>query len=287
MYAITGITGQVGSAVANALLAQGQQVRAVVRNPEKAEAWRARGCDIAVADINDTAALVEAFTGVDGVFVLVPPVFDPAPGFPEGKSTLASLHDALLAARPPRVVCLSTIGAQATQPNLLNLLGLMETRFEDLPSPTTFLRAGWFMENALWDLAAARDEGVLRSFLQPLDATFPMVATQDIGTLAAQLLQQTWSGTRVVELEGPVRISPNALAAAFAHALSHPVNAEVVPRESWLALFNQQGMNNPTPRMQMLDGFNEGWIRFSASDALVQKGTTSLATVIAQWTAQR
>lgn len=64
------------------------------------------------------------------------------------------------------------------------------------------------------------------------------------------------------------------------------VNAEVVPRESWMGLFNQQGMNNPTPRMQMLDGLNEGLIRFSADDALVHKGTTSLADVVAQWTAR-
>lgn len=286
MYAITGITGQVGSAVANALLAQGQKVRAVVRNPEKAEAWRARGCDIAIADIDDAVALTDAFRGVEGVFVLVPPVFDPRPGFPEGKAALASLHGALLAARPPRIVCLSTIGAQASQPNLLALLGLMETRFKDLPSPITFLRAGWFMENALWDVPSARDDGVLHSFLQPLDATFPMVATQDIGALAAELLQQTTSGSRVVELEGPERISPNALADAFAQALGHPVSAEVVPRESWHDLFTGQGMNNPTPRMQMLDGFNEGWIRFESDNAKVRKGTTSLDTVIGQLVAR-
>jgi NAD(P)H dehydrogenase (quinone) len=286
MYAITGITGQVGSAVANALLAQGQKVRAVVRNPEKAEAWRVRGCDIAIADIDDPVALTGAFRGVEGVFVLVPPVFDPRPGFPEGKAALASLHGALLAARPPRIVCLSTIGAQASQPNLLALLGLMETRFKDLPSPITFLRAGWFMENALWDVPSARDDGVLHSFLQPLDATFPMVATQDIGALAAELLQQTTSGSRVVELEGPERISPNALADAFAKALGHPVSAEVVPRESWHDLFAGQGMNNPTPRMQMLDGFNEGWIRFESDNAQVRKGTTSLETVIGQLVAR-
>lgn len=286
MYAITGITGQVGSAVADALLAQGHKVRAVVRNPARAEAWKARGCDIAVADINDVTALTEAFRGVDGVFVLLPPVFDPSPGFSEAKATLASLHDALESARPPRVVCLSTIGAQATQPNLLNVLGMMETSIAELPSPVTFLRAGWFMENALWDVPAARDEGVLRSFLQPLDKSFPMVATQDIGTLAAALLQETWIGNRVVELEGGQRVTPNQLAEAFASALGHPVQAEVVPRESWIDLFTRQGMKNPTPRAQMIDGFNEGWICFESDDAHVRKGSTSLNSVIARMVAR-
>jgi len=282
MYAITGITGQVGSAVAHALLAQGHAVRAVVRSPEKADAWKARGCEIAIADINDVAALTEAFRGVEGVFVLLPPIFDPSPGFTEGKAMLASLHGALDLARPPRIVCLSTIGAQATQPNLLNVLGMMETCFAELASPVTFLRAGWFMENALWDVPAARDEGMLRSFLQPLDKPFPMVATRDVGALAAELLLQTWSGTRIVELEGPQRIAPNQLAAAFAKALGHPVKAEVVPRDTWIDLFTRQGMKNPTPRAQMIDGFNEGWIRFASDDANVRKGSTALDAVMAE-----
>lgn len=282
IYAITGITGQVGSAVADALLAQGHRVRAVVRNAHKAEAWSARGCEIAIADINDIAALTEAFRGVDGVFVLVPPIFDPAPGFPEGKAMLASMHAALASARPPRVVCLSTIGAQASQPNLLDLLGMMETCLAELPSPMTFLRAGWFMENALWDVPAARDEGVLRSFLQPLDKSFPMIATRDVGALTAELLLQTWNGTRVVELEGPQRITPHQLAEAFARALGHPVKAEIVPRENWVDLFTRQGMKNPTPRAQMIDGFNQGWICFESDDASVRKGSTSLDIVIAE-----
>lgn len=286
MYAITGITGQVGSAIADNLLAQGHQVRAVVRNQEKAETWKARGCEIALADVNDVAALTEAFHDVDGVFVLMPPVFDPSPGFPEAKAILASLHGALAAAHPPRIVCLSTIGAQATQPNLLNLLGIMETCLAELPSPVTFLRAGWFMENALWDVPAARDEGVLRSFLQPLDKPFPMIATKDIGAVAAELLQETWSGTRIVELEGQLRITPNALAAAFTKALGHAVKAEIVPRDTWIDLFTHQGMKNPTPRAQMIDGFNEGWIRFESDDTHVRKGSTSLDTVIAELVAR-
>ena len=60
MYAITGITGQVGGALARALLADGQSVRAIVRNVEKADAWAAQGCTIAQADMRDGAALTAA-----------------------------------------------------------------------------------------------------------------------------------------------------------------------------------------------------------------------------------
>ena len=67
MYAIMGITGNVGGEVARTLLAAGREVRAIVRNPDKAQAWAQKGCQIAVADINDEEALVAAFLGADGV----------------------------------------------------------------------------------------------------------------------------------------------------------------------------------------------------------------------------
>jgi hypothetical protein len=39
-------------------------------------------------------------------------------------------------------------------------------------------------------------------------------------------------------------------------------------------------MRDPIPRIQMLDGFNEGWIRFQGNGAIQMKGNTSLAGVI-------
>ena len=78
------------------------------------------------------------------------------------------------------------------------------------------------MENSSWDVAPARENGVIPSFLQPLDKPVPMVATDDIGRVAAELLQETWTGRRVVELEGPHRVTPNELAATFADLLAGP-----------------------------------------------------------------
>ena len=156
----------------------------------------------------------------------------------------------------------------------------MEAELGALPLPVTLLRPAWYMENAAWDIAPARQSGVVPSFLQPLDKKFPMIATADVGRVAAELVQQTWSGRRVVELEGPRRVSPNEIAAALAAILERPVRMEAVPRATWAALFRAQGMKDPTPRMQMLDGFNEGWIEFEGGEAQSRKGTVELATVL-------
>jgi uncharacterized protein YbjT (DUF2867 family) len=280
MYAITGITGKVGGVVARALLCAGHRVRAVVRDADKGRFWSDLDCEVAIAEMEDAEALTRAFTGVTGVFILPPPSFDPQPGFPEARAVITAVHQALAATRPARVVCLSTIGAQAAQSNLLTQRTLMEKALSTLPLPVTFLRPAWFMENLSWDVALARDQGVLSSFLQPLDKAVPMVATADVGRVAAELLLQDWSGKRVVELEGPERVSQNAIAAELSKALHRSVHAETVPRESWGAIFRAQGMRDPIPRIQMLDGFNEGWIRFEGGGAGLVKGTVSLAEVI-------
>jgi uncharacterized protein YbjT (DUF2867 family) len=277
MFAITGITGQVGGVVARTLLAAGKNVRAVVRDTAKGETWARQGCEVALASMDDPDALRSAFAGTEGVFVLLPPNFDPSPGFPESRHIIAALRQALDGAQPGRVVALSTVGAQATSENLLTQLSLVEQALGTLPLPVTFLRPAWFMENAAWDLPPARDTGVIPSFLQPLDRKLPMVGTADVGRVAAELLQESRKGNRVVELEGPRRISPNDIAASYAHLLGRAVSPRAVPRDTWEALFRSQGMHNPTPRMRMLDGFNEGWITFERDTI---KGRVELQIVL-------
>ena len=280
MYAITGITGKVGGALALSLLADGQPVRAVLRDEAKAGAWRARGCEIALAEMDDAESLTAAFANAEGVFILPPSEFDPEPGFPEARRVIDAVRASLIKTHPGKVVCLSTIGADAAEENLLTQRTLLEQALSNVGLPVTFLRPAWFMENALWDVPAARDEGVLRSFLQPADRTFPMIATRDVGREAAALLREDWQGVRVVELEAAARVAPNDLAEAFSKALGRPVRVEIVPHESWEQIFRSQGTRNPLPRIRMLDGFNEGWIDFPDGKAI--KGQTGTADVIAE-----
>ncbi|WP_250474606.1 NmrA family NAD(P)-binding protein [Caballeronia sp. GAFFF1] len=280
MYAITGISGQVGGALADALLQAGQSVRAVVRDAKKGERWAARGCEVANARMNDANALAQAFEGAHGVFILLPPQFDPSPGFPETREVIEVIVSAVQRAKTRKIVCLSTIGAQAQETNLLTQHTLLQDALIAQPIPVTFLRPGWFMENSAWDVQSAREEGVVHSFLQPLDRAIPMVATEDVGRTAARLLQDESHGTRVVELEGPQRVSPCDIAAAFSAVLGKPVAAQAVPRESWRDMFEQQGMRNPMPRIRMLDGFNEGWIDFEGAGEDIVKGEVSIESVV-------
>ncbi len=263
MFAITGITGQVGGAAARALIEAGHAVRAVLRDRAKAAPWQALGAEIAVAEFGDVAALTKAFSGTQGVFAMVPPNFAPDPGFTAARTAASAHAEAIALAALPRVVALSSIGGhRGSRLGLITQLHIFEQAMSSLAVPSAVLRPAWFMENSLWDIAPARETGEMASFLRPLDRPFPMIASADIGRVAAETLLESWSGRRVLEIEGPKRYSQNEIASLLGLALGRTVTARPVPRGEWEALFRSQGTSSAAPRIAMLDGFNSGWIAF-------------------------
>ena len=73
VYAITDVTRQVGDAAAHASLGAGHTVRAVLRDKSRVTEWREWGAEVAIASLEDADALVAAFSGTAGVFVMVAP----------------------------------------------------------------------------------------------------------------------------------------------------------------------------------------------------------------------
>src|SRR5580704_13791422 len=89
MFLVMGITGKVGGATAKHLLAHGKDVRALIRNREKAANWANLGVELADGDWNDSATIEQALKGVDGVFVMLPAVWAPSPDYKEAKRGIA------------------------------------------------------------------------------------------------------------------------------------------------------------------------------------------------------
>jgi uncharacterized protein YbjT (DUF2867 family) len=280
MLFVSGITGQVGGAAARQLLAEGHTVRALARDPRKAAEWSQKGVDVRRGDLNDASAVASALEGVEGAFLMIPPVLVPAPGFPEAKAIIASFQEALRQVPPPRLVLLSSIGSQQKS-GLGNITTthLMEEALKDLPFPTAFVRAGGFLENYVGGLGAAAATGVFDILLQPTDRTFPMIATADIGQEIARLLVGGWNGKKIVELGSPV--SPDDLARAMSEVLGRPVKARAIPREEWAASLEHQGFPPGTTGLweEMWDGCNSGWIDFGVPGTEPVAGTVTPAQV--------
>src|SRR6201996_7362609 len=201
MFLVMGITGKVGGATAKHLLAHGKEVRALVRHREKAAKWADQGVELMDGDWDDAAAIEAALQGVEGAFVMLPAVWAPSPDYSEAKGVIANYVEALTKVAPPRVVALSSMGANRTSGlGMITALSLLEQGLRKLTSPTAFVRAGGFFENFLYGLHVAQG-GTLPVYYNPTDRKSTMVATNDIGAEVATLLTgPTWSGQRVVEL---------------------------------------------------------------------------------------
>ena len=77
MHIVMGVTGNVGSVVAEELLGRGEKVTVVTRRPQDADSWREKGASVAEADVEDVSSLRAAFRRGRRAFVLNPPA-DPS-----------------------------------------------------------------------------------------------------------------------------------------------------------------------------------------------------------------
>ena len=281
MFAVMGITGNVGGVVADTLLQHGKKVRGIVRDAAKAQTWQEKGVEIVTSDYDDH--LTTAFSGVEGVFVMIPPNLLPEPGFPDSIVRIAAIKKALLAAKPPRAVLLSSWGSEQTSGlGLIAANRISEQELGDAGVPSAFLRPAWFMENLVYSLSAARSTGNYFSFYQPLERPYAMVATKDVGRIGAQTLLQDWQGNRVIEISGPISYSSKDAAVALGAALGRPITAVAVPRDSWVDTLAQNGM--PADRsglyIEMVDRLNSGWIHFGVPGTEHIRGNTDLVATV-------
>ena len=283
MFLVTGITGHVGGATAENLLAGGHKVRAFVRNRSKAAAWESKGVELIEGDVNDSASLAGALGGVEAAYLMMPPNFAPQPGFPDAKAVVASYIAAIREAKPPRLVVLSSIGSEKSERlGLITATHLLEQGLVQFSFPIAFIRAGSFVENVVPQLAAVAQTGVFYSFYQPVDRPVPTIATRDIGTLAAELMtDSSWSGRRIIELGSP--FSPNEMAAAMSQILGRPVVAQPVPRDRWATAAQSFGIpaGSTWGYEEMVESINSGWITFGVPGTEHVSATTKPAQVFA------
>src|ERR1700677_798912 len=112
------------------------------RAKQQRAAWANQGVELVDGDWNDSAAIERALKGVEGAFVMLPAVWAPSPDYKEAKGVIANYVDALTKAAPPRVVALSSMGANRTSGlGMITALSLLEQGFRDLISPIAFVRA--------------------------------------------------------------------------------------------------------------------------------------------------
>lgn len=279
MYAITGVTGHTGSVVAETLLASGKQVRVVVRDAAKGDAWKARGAEVAIADLDDSATLARAFAGTEGVYVLLPP--NPTATDPLGAQArlTRSIAQAVRTANVPHVVLLSSVGAQhADGTGPIRALHVAERELAATGAGLTAVRAAYFQENwgaSLGTLAT----GTIYAFL-PTDLSFPQVATVDIGkTAAAALVEGAARGqTRIIELSGPRDVSGDDVGRALSAITGSAVTVQAAPLDAVVPTFTSFGLSAPVAELyrEMYAGIISGRVAWERGTARAVRGGASI-----------
>lgn len=275
MYAIVGAAGKVGYSTAVALRNAGVPVRAVLRDESKATMLSEIGCDVALADLQDPAALAWALANAEAVQVILPP-----DGAEEMNRSIESLLEALKQARPNRVLAISDYGAHVREIiGMPTMYRAFEEHLHQLDMPKAFLRSAEHMQGWGLVIPAAVATGILPSFHDPVDMEFPTISAPDLGLIAADLLLRPNTGTdpHVVHAEGPRRYSTSDVAAALGELLGRTVTAQAVPRSQWQESF-ERFLSKSAARLlvDLYDAHNKGGLVDVEPKGEVRYGATSL-----------
>ena len=248
MYVVMGATGNVGGAVADALLAKGEAVTVLTRQPERASIWRDKGARIVQADAEDTASLKAAFRSGKRAFLLNPPADPTGDTDSTERRTIANILAALDGSGLEKVVAASTYGAQPGEGiGDLSTLWELEEGLRRQSIPAAINRGAYYMTNWTGLAEGVRNSGKLQSMF-PADMPIPMVSPRDLGEAAADRLVSPLIDVGVVYVEGPALYTPGDVAGAFAAALGRKIGLDVTERDRWEETFRSLGFSDAAAR---------------------------------------
>jgi uncharacterized protein YbjT (DUF2867 family) len=232
MILITGATGTTGREVVEELRRLGAKgVRALVRDPARADFVREAGFETIAGDFDRPETLDAALEGVERALLLTPPsmqTFEHQRAFVEAAARAGVRH----------VVKLSAFGADAGAPEGF---GKWHGQAEELLKASglawTMLRPNFFMQNLLGQAKQIASDGVIAQAVGDGRASF--IDTRDIAAVAARTLTEEGHAGQTYILTGPEALSYTEVAAKLSEATGREIKYVSVPpaqfRETALA----------------------------------------------------
>ncbi|HET8542179.1 MAG TPA: NAD(P)H-binding protein [Anaeromyxobacter sp.] len=286
LYVVLGASGHVGGTISERLLDARKRVRVVARHADKLKGLGARGAEVVPGSVEDPAFLRRALDGAGAAFVLLPPYL--GPGIRDWQDrTAAAIGDALEAAKVPRAVSLSSIGADKPSGNgPIAGVHALERRLDRIRGLVPLhLRPGYFFENNLAAIGMIKAMGGLGGALRA-DVKMAHIAAHDIGEAAAnRLAVLDWTGRTVQELQGERDLTMPEVAAALGRAIGKPelgyVQFPYADAEKGMVA---AGLPQELAALygEMARGFNDGHL----APTQRRSAATTTPTSIERWAAQ-
>ncbi|MBM9508659.1 NAD(P)H-binding protein [Actinacidiphila acididurans] len=270
MIVITTPTGHIGRQVLGRVLAGGEPVRVVVRDPARLPDAVREQVEVVQGSHGDPQVVARAFEGADALFWLLPTdrhavsVDEAYVGFTRPAA------EAMRACGVKRVVDVSALG-RGTPPAARAGHVTASLAMDDLIAGTgaafRALTMPSFMDNVLRQVRGIKTQGVFYDAVSP-DRAMPLVATRDIAAVAARLLlDSSWTGQEEVPVIGPEDLSNNDMAAVMTDVLGFPVRYERMPYQAFKDLFTGNGASEAMARSMVdmavakVDGLDNGVVR--------------------------
>ncbi|MGW8489460.1 NAD(P)H-binding protein [Streptomyces sp. NPDC055886] len=259
---VTGATGTVGRRVVEQLLERGEHVRALTRDPARAEF--PAGVDVVRGDLTDPASLAPALDGVTGLHLIT---FGG-----EFFAPLETADEILALAKEAGVRRVTVLHGGGATP--------METAVRASGFAWTVVMPVEFMANALEWAPGIKSEGVVREpFVGRLSA---MVHEADIGAVAAVALTEDGHGGQEYVVTGPQALTLGDKTAAIAAARGADVELVELTEEQALEGWRANGMPEDVIAF-MIDVYRDTPPEGRTVVDTVEKVTGRPARTFAQW----
>lgn len=246
MIVITAPTGNIGHRVVDTVLAAGEPVRVIARDPARLSAGVRERAEVVQGSHGDPRVVARAFDGADAVFWLLPA--DPRAADAE-EAFLGFTRPAAEAMRDlgvERVVGVSALGrgtAQAGRAGHVTASLAMDDLIAGTGVAFRALAASGFMENVLRQVRTIKRQGLFFDVISP-DRELRVVATRDIAAVGARLLlDPTWTGREEIPLLGPEDLSYDAMAAVVSEVLGTSVQYKQISAQALADRLTAHGMS--------------------------------------------
>lgn len=251
---VTGATGSNGTEIVKRLSAQNMQVRAMVRNPDRAKEIALPNVEVVEGNFDHPDTLLKALTEVDRAFLLTNST-------EHAEAQQLAFVDAARQSSVKHIVKLSQFAADTHSPvRFLRYHAAVEAAIQASGMTYTFLRPNLFMQGLLNFRSTITSQNAFYAAIG--DAKVSVVDVRDIADVAVAALTEAGHEGKIYDLTGPQALTHTEMAEYLSAALKRQIAFVDIPPEQMREAMVGFGM----PAWQA-DGLIEDYAHYRRNEA--------------------
>src|SRR5215208_3067848 len=224
MILVTGATGNNGTEIVKRLATARAQVRAMVRNRERANAIALPNVEVVEGDFDRPATLLSALAGVERTFLLTN-------SSERAQAQQIAFIDAARQSGVAHIVKLSQFSAEAHSPvRFLRYHAAVEAALQASGIAYTLLRPNLFMQGLLNFRSTIATQNTF--YAAAGDAKVSAIDVRDIADVTVAALTESGHEGKLYELTGPQALTHAEMAEGLSRALGRQVAFVDIPPEA-------------------------------------------------------